>query len=83
MTAQSLMDGLIESGWLVIKSGFDETYFRSWAQNAKDCLDFVFGQDSIYSQHFRRLIQKYSRQHFFAAVLLLGQIRLTLGVNDF
>ncbi len=46
MIAQDLMDALIESGWLIIKRGFDETYFRSWAQNTRSCLNALLGRDT-------------------------------------
>ena len=46
MVAQDLMNPLIESGWLFITGGFDETHFRSWAQNNRSFLDAVLGRNT-------------------------------------
>jgi len=78
MSVKAVMDALLESGWKVVKRGFDERDFKSWAHSAKEGLDAIFGRDNMYTLHFQRLINQPSRQSFFAGALLLGQIRHTV-----
>jgi hypothetical protein len=82
MSVKAVMDALLESGWQVVKRGFDERDFRSWAHSAEEGLNAIFGRKNMYTLHFQRLIDQPSRQSFFAGALLLGQIRHTVGAVD-
>jgi hypothetical protein len=82
MSVKAVMDALLESGWQVVKRGFDERDFRSWAHSAEEGLNAIFGINNMYTLHFQRLINQPSRRSFFAGALLLGQIRHTVGAVD-
>lgn len=58
MTTEERIDGLIEAGWRVIESDFDEGAFLNWKVRAVDCLSDLVGSDHIYTEYFRDYVRR-------------------------
>ncbi len=43
---------LIEAGWQVLESDFDEDAFREWRKQATKFLDSLLGSDHTYTKNF-------------------------------
>ncbi|MEW6348697.1 MAG: hypothetical protein AB1646_06515 [Thermodesulfobacteriota bacterium] len=61
------IDALIEAGWHVLESDFDETAFRYWRMTACECLETLLGPDHTYTEYFR-----YKMRQSDATTLLSG-----------
>ncbi len=61
------IDALIEAGWHVLESDFDETAFRYWRRTACECLEALLGPEHTYTEHFR-----YKMRQLDATTLLSG-----------
>lgn len=57
MLEEKLIDDLIEAGWYVLDTNFDETAFRNWRERALYCLAGLLGQDHHYTESFRSWVQ--------------------------
>lgn len=45
------IDALIEIGWRVLESDFDERVFEQWREEARNCLAALTGDDNRYSDY--------------------------------
>jgi hypothetical protein len=59
---------LIEAGWDVLKSDFDETAFQKWRREAFQCLTEMLGPKHPYTNYFKEHVHRPQR-----AALLTGR----------
>lgn len=52
------IDDLIEAGWEVLNSDFDEFAFMNWRRQALDYITGLAGPDHPYAQYFKSLVAK-------------------------
>lgn len=67
MVPEKQIDALIEAGWHVLESDFDEAAFAHWRARACECLESLLGPHHLYTEHF-----KYNMGHPEATILLSG-----------
>lgn len=67
MYQESLIDSLIEAGWHVLDSDFDETALRNWRELALTCLTDLLGSDHIYVQQFTGWVRQREKLNLMAA----------------
>ena len=48
---------MIEAGWHVLKSNFDETAFQNWRREAFKCLAAMVGPKHAYTQYFKQYVR--------------------------
>lgn len=53
MFVEHQIDQLIQTGWRVLDSDFDETEFRRWREQAFECLTALLGADHDDTRYFR------------------------------
>ena len=46
------IDMLIEAGWEVLETDFNEQAFRIWRERVYECISALVGKDHPYSKHF-------------------------------
>jgi hypothetical protein len=49
------IDGLIQAGWRVVATDFDNSAFLNWKQRSQECLAQVLDEDHPQFEVFRRL----------------------------
>lgn len=52
MVPEREIDSLIEAGWYVLESDFNEAAFLHWRAMAHECLVSLLGPDHTYTEHF-------------------------------
>lgn len=52
------IDALINAGWRVLESDFDEATFTEWRKEAFRCLTVLVGEDHAYTEHFRDCLKE-------------------------
>ena len=67
MYQERLIDSLIEAGWHVLDTDFDETALRNWRELALICLTDLLGSDHIYVQQFTDWVRQRERVNLMAA----------------
>ncbi|MBI5571183.1 MAG: hypothetical protein HY914_14665 [Desulfomonile tiedjei] len=67
MTLEAQIDALIEAGWHVLESNFDEAAFLHWRTRSYECLKALLGPGHTYTEHF-----EYNMRQSEAATLLSG-----------
>jgi hypothetical protein len=61
------IDDLIEAGWYVLDSNFDEIAVRSWRDRALICLTDLLGPEHVYTQQFADWVRHGERVNLMAA----------------
>jgi len=61
------IDALIEAGWRVLESDFDEDAFQQWRMRAYECLKALLGPHHTYTEQFQ-----YNMRHPATITLLSG-----------
>jgi hypothetical protein len=67
MYRERLIDSLIEAGWHVLDTDFDEAALRNWRELALICLTDLLGSDHIYVQQFAEWVRQRERVNLMAA----------------
>lgn len=67
MVPERQIDALIEAGWHVLESDFDEAAFLHWRAMAHECLESLLGPHHAYTEHF-----KYNMRQPGTTILLSG-----------
>jgi hypothetical protein len=67
MYQERLIDSLIEAGWHVLDTDFDETALRNWRELALICLTDLLGSDHIYVQQFTEWVRHTEKVNLMAA----------------
>ncbi len=50
---ENTLDNLIEAGWNVLKTNFDEVAIEKWRKEALDCVAELAGPDHPYTVYFK------------------------------
>ena len=58
MLVEKEIDHLIEAGWRVLRSDFNEVVFGEWRKEALSCLTTLCGSEHAYTEYFRNKIRK-------------------------
>jgi hypothetical protein len=67
MHEEKSIDDLIEAGWYVLDSDFDETALRNWRDRALICLTSLLGDEHVYTQQFSDWVKHRERLNVMAA----------------
>jgi hypothetical protein len=67
MHQERLIDNLIEAGWHVLDTDFDETALQNWRELAHICLTDLLGSDHIYVQQFTDWVRQREKLNLMAA----------------
>ncbi len=67
MYRERLIDNLIEAGWHVLDTDFDETALRNWRELALTCLTDLLGSDHIYVRQFTEWVREREKVNLMAA----------------
>jgi hypothetical protein len=67
MYQERLIDNLIEAGWHVLDTDFDETALQNWRELAHICLTDLLGSDHIYVQQFTDWVRQREKVNLMAA----------------
>jgi hypothetical protein len=51
------IDALIEAGWHVLETDFDDDAFLCWRMRAYECLKVLLGPSHHYTEHFRSAVK--------------------------
>lgn len=71
MQFEKSIDDLIEAGWMVIRSDFDEGAFENWRTKASVCLDSLLGPEHTYAQYFRDHVRHSAESSLLTGVGIL------------
>lgn len=71
MQLEKSIDDLIEAGWMVIHSDFDEAAFQNWRSKAAVCLDSLLGSEHTYTQYFRNHVRRSATSSILTGVGIL------------
>lgn len=75
MLEEKLIDDLIEAGWYVLDTNFDETAFRNWRERALYCLAGLLGQDHHYTESFRSWVQGHEKNNVLTGGGILSAVK--------
>jgi hypothetical protein len=67
MYEERLIDDLIEAGWHVVHTNFDETALKNWRERAVTCLTDLLGSEHIYVRQFTEWVRQKETVNFMAA----------------
>jgi hypothetical protein len=70
------IDELIQAGWRVLETDFNETAFEQWREKAQDCLVAVTGDDSSYMDYLKRIRNGPERLSLLTGVGVLSAVML-------
>lgn len=75
MSIEKKIDDLIETGWHVLESDFDQAAFQKWRKQAVDCVNALLGPDHTYSGYFRDDIREAGQKNLLTATGVLFAVR--------
>jgi len=75
------IDALIEAGWRVLESDFDEEAFLHWRMRAHECLEALLGPTHPYAEHFKYNMRQSMATTLLSGVGVLAAVTLS-GLND-
>jgi hypothetical protein len=78
MLVEKHIDDLIEAGWNVIESDFDELAFLMWKKRAFDCLKQMLGPEHTYTQYFRDYVRQAEARNLLAGKGILTAVKAEL-----
>jgi len=79
MSIEKSIDELIEAGWHVLESDFDEASFEKWKAQAADCVNALLGPNHTYTEYFRDYIREPGQKNLLAATGILSAVREEIG----
>ena len=75
MLKEKLIDDLIEAGWRVLHTYFNETAFQNWRERALICLTDLLGPEHVYVQQFNDCLQHSEKLNLMAGTGVLVATR--------
>lgn len=75
MFDENLIDGLIQAGWYVLESNFDERAFLHWKQSASLCLGDPLGKDHVYVRFLQDYVRQVEKRDLLAGEGILSAAR--------
>jgi hypothetical protein len=83
MGIERKIDALVEAGWNVLESDFDEEAFLHWRLRANECLEALLGADHIYTERFKETMGRPETNAVLAGVGVLAAVSLSGLHNKF
>jgi hypothetical protein len=77
MGIEGKIDALVEAGWNVLESDFDEEAFLHWRIRANECLEALLGADHIYTERFKETMGRPETNAVLAGVGVLAAVSLS------
>ncbi len=77
MGIEGKIDALVEAGWNVLESDFDEEAFLHWRVRAHECLEALLGPDHIYTERFKETMGRSETTAVLAGVGVLAAVSLS------
>lgn len=74
MWAETTIDHLIETGWLIHNDG-DTSALSKWRERGIECLTALLGADHAYTDFFKAFVQTQGETGFLAATGILFAVR--------
>lgn len=81
MPIEKLIDQLIEAGWTVLETDFDEKAFAHWRQHAYDCVAALLAPDHPCLRIFQDHVRKADATSLLAGGGILYSVRELLTSN--
>ena len=75
MMVEKRIDDLIQAGWQVIESDFDESAFQQWRTRAYQCLSVLLGPEHTYTQFFRGCLGQESKKDLLVGEGVLAAVK--------
>lgn len=69
------IDGMIDAGWEVLRSDFDEAAFLVWRQRVRECIESLLGSTHAYNQFFERCSARRRRRSVLAGCGILAAVK--------
>lgn len=69
------IDGMIDAGWEVLRSDFDELAFLTWRQRVRECIESLLGSKHAYNQYFNRCVSKRGSRSVLAGCGILCAVK--------
>lgn len=71
MVLEQRIDDLIQAGWHVLDTDFDEKAFQNWKIQAFNCLTALLGPEHTYTQRFKDYVRQSDQKQVMAGGGLL------------
>lgn len=82
MHVEKRIDDLIEAGWHVLESDFDNTAFQNWKRQAFNCLVALLGPNHKYTQSFKDYVKEAAEKNVLAGGGILTAVKEQIQIND-
>ena len=79
MAFEKRIDDLIEAGWRVLESDFDEAAFHGWRKEAFKFLGAVLGPEHTYTQYFEKYVRQLERSEVLTGEGILMAARANVA----
>ncbi len=83
MTVEQRIDDLIEAGWSVLNSDFDDTAFANWCRKALDCVLALAGPLHPYTLYFRDFVEEAETKSLLAGQGILIAAKEQIATTGF
>ena len=75
MVTGKRIDDLIDAGWYVLETNFDEKAFCAWRKRCRDCLSVLLGKDHVYTRSFEDFVQRAEKRNLLTGEGILMAVR--------
>jgi hypothetical protein len=82
MSIEGRIDDLIEAGWGVVDSDFDQVAFQRWRRRAFECLAAAVGPDHVYTRQFERFVRQEGEADLLIASGILSAAKVQMAGNS-
>jgi len=79
MLIERRIDNLIEAGWQVLLSDFDEEAFFMWRKEALKCVAAIMGPDHTYTRYFKEFSDGGDRLDLLSGGGILAAMKEQIG----
>ena len=79
MVPEKRIDDLMEAGWHVLESNFDESAFQNWRREAFDCLAAMLGPEHTYTRYFKKYVDQHPRAGLLTGGGILGAAKAEMA----
>ncbi len=74
-TYDDAFSALVEAGYELVESDFDEMTFKKWRQKAIDCISSLLGPDHPYTRSFSEHVRRHDPNNLFLGRGLIDATR--------
>jgi len=79
MRIERRIDNLIEAGWQVLLSDFDEQAFSIWRKEALRCVEAIMGPNHTYTRYFKEFSHGGDRLDLLSGGGILAAMKEQIG----